>query len=144
MLRGFIAIILICQISVAQEYEGYWKTVDKNGVAKSIVKLYLTKDGLIEGKVYKILKDAERDKLCKYCKGDKKNKPIEGMVIIENMKPEGDIYVDGQVTHPQNGKVYSCKLWIDKEDKDILNIRGYWAIFYKTQQWERVEDLKNY
>lgn len=144
MLRDFIAIILICQISVAQEYEGYWKTVDKNGVAKSIVKLYLTKEGLIEGKVYKILKDAERDKLCKYCKGDKKNKPIEGMVIIENMKPEGDIYVDGQVTHPQNGKVYSCKLWIDKEDKDILNIRGYWAIFYKTQQWERVEDLKNY
>lgn len=144
MLKGLIFIILICQISVAQEYEGYWKTIDENGVAKSIVKLYLTKDGIIEGKVLKILKDAESNRLCVDCKGDKKNKPIKGMVIIENMKPEGDIYVDGQVTDPQNGKVYSCKLWIDEDDKDVLNIRGYWAIFYKTQQWERVENFNDY
>lgn len=141
MLKYFSFLLFLYQISFAQQVEGYWKTVDDDGISKSIVKIYKTKKGIIEGKIHKILKASERDRRCKKCKGDKKNKPIEGLVIIENMKPEGDEYVDGKITDPQKGKTYECKLWIDKDDKDILHVRGYWSFFYRTQHWKRVEEL---
>jgi len=141
MLRSFLASILICQIAVSQEFEGYWKTVDNNGVAKSIVKIYKTENGDIEGRVHRILKASERQRLCTKCEGDKKNKPIEGLVIIEDLKPNGYECVDGKITDPQNGKTYTCKIWIEKGQEDILNLRGYWAFFYRTQQWERVKNI---
>ncbi len=125
MLKYVFGTILLCQISLAQQFEGYWKTVDENGVAKSIVKIYKTENGYVEGKVHRILKASERDRLCEKCKGDKKNKPIEGLVIIEDLKPNGYECVDGQITDPENGKNYTCKLWIEQGNEDILHVRGY-------------------
>ncbi|WP_247653621.1 DUF2147 domain-containing protein [Flavobacterium sp. CS20] len=85
-----------------------------------------------------------RDRLYTKCKGDKKDKPIEGLVIIEDLKPKGNECVDGEITDPENGKTYTCKIWIDQDNKDVLNVRGYWAFFYRTQYWQRVENINDY
>jgi uncharacterized protein (DUF2147 family) len=43
-------------------------------------------------------------------------------------------YKNGKILDPENGKVYSCKLWIDRNG--ILKVRGYVGIFYRTHTWQ--------
>jgi len=40
---------------------------------------------------------------------------------------------------PENGKVYDCKVWVDEDEPDKLNVRGYIGFFYRTQNWYRVK-----
>lgn len=139
MIKYLSLILLISQAAVAQSVFGYWKTIDNEGIAKSIVKIYKTDNGKVEGKVHKILKASARDRRCTACQGDKKNKPIEGLVILEDMTKEVDKYANGQITDPENGKTYDCKIWLDDENSNILHVRGYIAFFYRTQDWQRTE-----
>ena len=143
MFNFFLITFFICHFALAQKFEGYWKTVDGDGISKSIVKIYKTENNQIEGKIYKILKPTARDIKCKKCKGDKKNKPIEGLVIIEDLNQEGYKCKGDEITDPEKGKTYDCKIWIDKDETDILHVRGFWGIFYRTQHWKRVEGYKD-
>lgn len=138
-----LLLILLSPFSgFSQSILGLWKTVDNGGVSKSIVKIYETESGTVEGKVYRILKESERDIKCTKCDGNKKGKPIEGLVILENMQKDGDQYKGGTITDPENGKTYDCKIWLDKDNLDILHVRGYIALFYRTQDWKRVNNDK--
>ena len=139
-LNFLILLLFNLHFGSAQSVEGYWKTVDDNGIAKSIVKIYKTEKGTIEGKVHKIMKASERDKLCTACEGDMKNKPIQDLVIMKDLQKSGNEYKDGQITDPVNGKTYDGKIWLDEDDSDILHVRGYIAFFYKTQHWKRVTE----
>ncbi len=49
------------------------------------------------------------------------------------------IYSGGQIIDPEEGRRYSCRLWL--ANKDILNIRGYVGLpmLGRTEQWRRVE-----
>jgi uncharacterized protein (DUF2147 family) len=58
------------------------------------------------------------------------------MVIIEGLVQDDDEYEDGTILDPKNGKVYDCKIWLDSADK--LMVRGYVGIFFRTQEWIRV------
>jgi len=140
MLKSLCLLLLIAQTSFSQSALGFWKTVDDEGISKSIVKIYKSEDGTVEGKVYKILKESERDRLCTACKGEMKNKPIEGLLILKDMKKGGDEYKGGEITDPENGKTYDCKMWLDEDNTDILHVRGYIAFLYRTQDWKRVDE----
>ena len=59
------------------------------------------------------------------------------MEIIKDLKQDGDEFEDGTILDPKNGKIYDCKIWL--EDKNILNVRGYVAFFFRTQTWLRVD-----
>jgi len=61
------------------------------------------------------------------------------MEIIREMEKDDDEWEDGTILDPKNGKVYDCKLWVDEDDPNILNVRGYIAFFFRTQIWKRVE-----
>ncbi|WGK64672.1 DUF2147 domain-containing protein [Croceiramulus getboli] len=116
---------------------GSWKTIDDNtGEAKSIVNIY-EKDGKLYGKVQRILKEERRDQLCTACKGEKKNEPVEGLIIIEGLSKDEEVYEDGTILDPENGKTYKAKIWLDENNPDILHVRGYVAFFYRTQDWVR-------
>jgi uncharacterized protein (DUF2147 family) len=119
---------------------GQWKTIDdKTNQPKSIVKIY-QKGGKYYGKITKLFRQKGEDKnpLCNKCKeGDpRKGKPIKGMVILKDLVKKDDKYADGKILDPKNGKVYTCKLWID-EGK--LKVRGYVGFFFRTQTWHRVK-----
>ncbi|WP_046758785.1 DUF2147 domain-containing protein [Kordia jejudonensis] len=132
-------LLLSVQTIVAQSIEGKWKTIDdETGEAKSIVEIY-QKDGKIYGKVVQILNPEKRDGVCEECKGDRKNKPVLGMVIIDGLSKDDDEYKGGKILDPEKGKEYKCKLWLDKDDKNKLYVRGYIAFLYRTQNWYRVE-----
>ncbi|WP_298539020.1 DUF2147 domain-containing protein [uncultured Aquimarina sp.] len=131
-----VALIFITSFASAQsEIIGKWKTIDDNtGEAKSIVVIY-KKGSKIYGKIDRILKESDRDKLCKECEGEDYNKPIEGMIILKGLQKDGNEYEDGTIMDPENGKVYKCKIWVDEDDPNVLNVRGYIAFLFRTQQW---------
>jgi len=122
----------------SQDISGKWKTIDDaTNEAKSVVEIY-KENGKYFGKIIELLKSNDKGSLCDKCTGEKKNRPVEGLLIIENMLKKGRQYKDGEILDPENGKTYNCKIWVDKEDPNTLNVRGYIAFFYRTQYWKRV------
>jgi len=116
---------------------GKWKTIDDNtGEAKSIVEIY-KKDGKVYGKIAEIFNPEDRDKICTYCIGEDKDKPLIGLVIIKGLSKDGNEYEDGTIFDPEKGKEYDAKIWLDEDDSNVLNVRGYIAFLYRTQQWIR-------
>ncbi len=128
--------------SYGQSVVGTWKTVDdETGKVKSYVQIF-EKGGQLYGKITKLLNrkpDANPNPVCDKCKDDRKNKKVIGLEIIRNMKKDGSEYADGTILDPNNGTVYDCKIWIDKDKPNVLNVRGYIAFFYRTQTWHRVK-----
>ena len=122
----------------AQSPLGTWKTIDdETGEAKSHVLIY-EQDGLLYGKVTKLLV-GDANALCEECTGTRHLQPILDMVILWKMEQDDDEWEDGNILDPENGNTYSCKLWLDEDDSDILKVRGYLGIFYRTQTWQRVK-----
>ncbi|NER17627.1 DUF2147 domain-containing protein [Spongiivirga citrea] len=123
----------------AQSVMGKWKSIDdETGEAKSIVEIY-EDGGRIYGKIVEILNPDRKDVLCEKCEGDEKDKPILGLTIIKNLKKNGEEYKGGTIFDPQKGKQYKCKIWVDEDDTNKLNVRGYIAFLYRTQNWYRVK-----
>lgn len=117
---------------------GQWKTVDdETGKEKSIVEIYEQK-GKLYGKVVRLLPGAAST-TCDKCPGDKKGKPIVGLVFLTDLKKDGDSYTGGTILDPAKGKEYSCK--ISLESPDVLLVRGYmgFSLLGRTQKWYRVK-----
>lgn len=74
------------------------------------------------------------------CEGEDKNKNIEGLVLMKDFEKNGQEYVDGTITNPDDGKIYRSKIWLDENDSHTLNVRGYIGFFYKTMEWKRVPE----
>lgn len=118
---------------------GTWKTIDdETGEAKSHVEIY-EKDGAYYGKITKLLQKGP-DTVCEKCEGDKKNKPILGMVIIEGLQPHKDYWKKGSILDPESGNEYNCSVWFEEGAQDKLQVRGkHWTGLFRTQTWYRVK-----
>ncbi len=133
---SLLFLILICHNINSQQIVGKWKTIDDDtGEAKSIVEIYKDTDGKYYGQIKELLNKSEENKLCVDCEGSDHNTPVLGMKIIKKMVKDGDELVGGTITDPKNGKVYKCKIWVDEDDSNRLNVRGYIAFLFRTQQW---------
>ncbi len=140
------SIIFLCLVFTgmnfhAQTVFGKWKTInDETGISHSIVEIYEDKEtGEVKGKLVRMLKEEMQDKLCTLCEGDRKNEPLEGLLIMEGLEKQNSEYVGGVVMDPKTGKEYKCKIWVDEDNPDQLKVRGYIAFLYRTQIWERFE-----
>ena len=128
--------VLISSIQV-NEIEGIWITQDdETGKKKSEVLLYKN-EGKLYGKILNLLLEEDKGKLCVNCKGENKNLPIQGMVIIKDLKIIDKSWEDGTILDPKSGKTYSC--YITFEDENILKVRGYigFSLLGRTQKWIR-------
>ena len=128
---------------IGQSVFGKWKTIDDDTKkAKSIVEIY-EKDGKLYGKILELFREPgeDPDPVCDDCDedDDRYNQKVVGMQIIRAMEKDDDEWEDGTILDPKNGKVYDCKLWVDEDDPNILNVRGYIAFFFRTQVWLRYE-----
>ena len=134
--------ILSITFSFAQ-VTGTWKTIDdETGKAKSLVKIYKGKDGKVYGKIIKLFKKPGEDPnpSCTECTDYRKDKKIIGMVIITGLTRDDEVWEgDDAILDPENGKIYDCKIWVDENNNNLLNVRGYIAFFFRTQTWERVK-----
>ena len=139
-----ISILLFTPRIFAQhdDVTGLWKTIDdETGRVKSIVKVYI-KDGKLYGDVVKLfrLPDEDPDPICDKCDDDdpRKDQKVLGMTVITDMKYDADdnVWEDGEILDPKNGKVYDCKLWVENGK---LQVRGYVLFFHRTQEWIRYD-----
>lgn len=132
-----VVLLLISQSIVSQTVFGKWKTVDdETGEEKSIVEIY-EENGKVFGKIIEIFDPTKRDLPCKFCEGDDYNTPVLGLNIIKDMEKSGDVYKKGTVTNPEDGKVYDCRIKLEDDNPNKLQLRGYIAFFYRTQYWIR-------
>jgi uncharacterized protein (DUF2147 family) len=136
--------MLVTVYSFAQTQEtpvGLWRTIDdKTGKARSEVRI-TDSNGVLSGKIEKQLDaDAKPDDKCDLCKDDRKDKLIQGMEIIRNVKKldETNEWGNGEVLDPENGKTYRVKLKPIEGGKK-LQMRGYIGPFYRTQVWVRAQ-----
>ena len=121
----------------SNEIEDVWITQDdETGKKKSEVLLYKN-NGKLYGKIINLLLEEDKGKLCVNCKGENKNLPIEGMVIVEGLKLNGKSWEEGTILDPKSGKTYSCYITFD--DDNTLKVRGYigFSLLGRTQKWIR-------
>ena len=117
---------------------GRWKTIDdETNKPMSIVEIF-EKEGKYFGRIEELLDESDKNPnpVCDKCKDDdpRKDQPIKGMVIIQDLVKEGNEYVDGTILDPTGGKTYKCKLWVEEGN---LKVRGYIGFLYRTQTWLR-------
>ena len=138
-LLSIFVLLFLSSTIWSQTAVGTWKTIDdEDGKATSHVSIY-EEDGKIYGKVIKLI-DPEST-ICTKCKDDKKDKPIEGMVILWDLKQKkSNIWDGGKIMDPKNGKEYKCS--IELEDANTLKVRGYigFSLFGRTQVWYKLEE----
>ncbi len=134
---GLLLFGLVFKIS-AQSVIGKWNTIDdKTHEKKSVVEIYKGSDGLYYGKVVSLYRKPNEDQnpLCTECRGNMKNKPIKGMIVITKMKKiNKNLWDDGEILDPDSGTKYDCKMWIENGK---LQVRGYlgWSLFGRSQTW---------
>jgi len=115
---------------------GQWETYDdKTNEKKAVIEIYKT-DDLYFAKIVENFV-SKNDAVCEACEGAKKNSPIIGLVIIEDLKKDGDEFNGGTILDPESGDTYKCYLKLVKPDK--LKVRGYlgFALLGRTQYWVR-------
>jgi uncharacterized protein (DUF2147 family) len=119
---------------------GLWKTIDdETGQAKSLVRISES-GGVLSGRIEKLLAPKEPNPVCDKCSDARKDQPITGMTIFSGPRRSADdpaIWEGGEILDPNNGKSYRMR--IRMVDDRTLELRGYVAFFYRSQQWQRAE-----
>lgn len=119
---------------------GTWTTIDDaTGKPKSTVEIYETRNGSLAGRVVEVMNSEQGDNpICKECEGERKDKPIEGMVILWGAKQDGGAWKGGKILDPASGKVYSLKME-PIEGGAKLEVRGFmgFSLLGRTQTWVR-------
>ncbi|ARN77732.1 hypothetical protein BST97_06820 [Nonlabens spongiae] len=142
MKRHFVLFFLIFSsiyVHAQNSVVGVWKTIDdKTGKVKSHMEIYKKGDKYY-GKVLKVIdSEAPQNPICQNCEGKFKDQPIIGLEIMWGLEKDGDEYENGTILDPEKGKTYKCKIWLDENDPNKLNVRGYVLFLYRTQIWERL------
>ncbi|MBU3069941.1 DUF2147 domain-containing protein [Aestuariicella sp. G3-2] len=112
---------------------GQWDTLDGDGNRQSLVELYLDGEEL-QGRIVKLYDETKQDAVCKECKDERQNQPIEGLVFITGLTADDDEWVDGRVVDPETGSEYDCKLWLDGE---TLKLKAGFGFIGQTRDWKR-------
>ena len=137
------AMVFFSSVALAESTPaGLWRTIDDNsGKEKSLVRI-IEVNGEFRGTIEKLFREPGEDPNpnCEKCPGDKKNKPVIGMMILTGLKKDNGLWSGGEILDPQNGKTYKCKVWLENKNRD-LHVRGFigMALLGRTQVWKREE-----
>lgn len=119
---------------------GHWTTIDDaTKKPKSIVEIYTTTNGSLAGKVTQVLQsDTGPHPVCDKCSGERKGKPVEGMVILWGVSKKGNSWEGGRILDPKSGKEYSVKM-TPSADGNSMEVRGFMglSLLGRTQTWQR-------
>lgn len=140
-MKKLVCIAILCLMSApifaqADNIVGTWLTEDK----EARVKIYRS-NNTYYGKIVWLKNPNDPDTgkpwLDKENEDANKRKlPILNSKMLWGFKYDDGEYVDGSVYDSRDGATYSGKLWL--ENKNTLNMRGYWGFFFSTETWTRV------
>ncbi len=69
-----------------------------------------------------------------------RNRPLMGLILLKDFTFSGEnIWENGKIYDPKNGKTYSCKLTL--KNKNTLDVRGFvgFSLIGRTTTWTRTE-----
>ena len=138
MIQNYFFILILNFLNVDfSEIQGKWMQSNDEGVAKSVLDLFIDNNKLY-AQVYEIIDINNKKAVCEECVGKNKDKPIEKMVIVEGLTFEDNYWQGGKILDPNNGKYYKC--YIEIIDENTISVRGYIGIslFGRSQIWRRV------
>lgn len=125
--------------SASDSAAGRWRTIDdETGKVKSIVEISQAANGTLSGKVLQVLQsDKGPHPVCDKCDGANKGKPIEGMTILWNLRPDGtDKWANGTILDPAKGKTYNSKVALIENGRK-LEVSGCILFICRSQTWLR-------
>lgn len=109
----------------ADPLEGFWF----NDTKHAKIQVYKAKDNKLYGKIVWLAEPNRNGKPKldeKNPDESKRSQPVVGLVILKGFTKSGaNVYEDGTIYDPKNGKTYSCK--ITKKGNE-LDVRGYVGI----------------
>lgn len=143
-MRSYGSLLVVCCLIFGvkelkgQSVEGRWYSLDPDDQKETIIELYKKNDKLY-GKVIALLQDEDKHKTCRKCPDGYKDKPILGLEILRDFTLEDDLWTNGVILIPKNGKEYQCNISVD--DNGRLVIRGYigFSLLGRSTYWYRVE-----
>jgi uncharacterized protein (DUF2147 family) len=122
----------------ADPLEGFWF----NDTKHAKIQVYKGKDNKLYGKIVWMAEPNRNGKP----KMDEKNpdeskrtQPVIGLVILKGFKQTApNLYEDGTIYDPKNGKTYSCKI---TKKGDELDVRGFVGISLigRSTKWTRAD-----
>jgi len=92
--------------------------------------------GVYFAKITQLLINKEKDPKCDKCVEPSRTSPSSVWLSCpheENREVDkdfGEEYAGGKIMDPDNGKYYTCKIWIKATRSSV---RGYIAFFYRTR-----------
>jgi uncharacterized protein (DUF2147 family) len=137
----FIAFLLLgmkCAVAQTEKIERIWYNEEKT----SKIQVYKAVDGKFYGKIV-WLKVPELEGKPKVDKNNpdkaRRNDPLVGLLILKGLKKvNNELYEDGTIYDPKNGKTYSSKITVKG---DILDVRGYigFSLLGRTTTWTKAD-----
>lgn len=136
------AIWVLAGSAFAASPVGLWRTIDdETGKERSYVRI-VEVNGELQGTVEKIFTfpGDNPEHLCDMCKGERKDQPVMGMMILWGLTDHGGAWKGGHILDPNNGKTYRCKMSLSESGQQ-LDVRGFIGISLlgRTQTWHRLE-----
>jgi uncharacterized protein (DUF2147 family) len=121
---------------------GKWETIDGKTKKPSSIIQILPKGSVYIGKIIKTFDNTSEKKLnrCVACRDNRKNQPIVGLNIIENMQCVSNYCHGGTILDPRDGKIYKATMRLINNGQQ-LKVRGYVGVslFGKTVVWNRYQ-----
>ncbi len=117
---------------------GRWKTFDdRTGAVHGLVELTEVK-GELQGRILKSYDPQKPNPTCDLCQGERKGRPVLGMVFLWGLTRRDGEWGGGHILDPDNGKVYRAQLSL-QEGGRRLKVRGFIGISLlgRTQVWTR-------
>lgn len=136
---SFLLFLIQIPVVTAQAVIGKWYSIDPVGEKETIIELY-KKEGKLFGKIVALLQEEDKDKICKKCPEQFRDKPLLGLEILRNFESEDNVWTNGVILVPKNGKEYKCHISIDSQER--LIIRGYVGFYLlgRSTFWHRVKE----
>lgn len=125
---------------------GDWQTIDhKTNHPSTIIRIWESK-GKYFGKIAKIYEGEGRNPSlrCTSCEGHLRNQHVLGMMIIQDMQLQGELYHGGTILDPRSGERYHCQITLI-ENGQKLKVRGYigFPLLGKVDVWVRAPQLSS-
>jgi uncharacterized protein (DUF2147 family) len=148
MIKKYVQLFCLCAIlfvnpAMAASLNmptGLWLAHDDEGKPTGFIRI-TEKAGIYTGVIEKGLPEITEEQFCTACKGDKKDQPLIGMVIIKNVKVKGNALIGDEILDPFTGKTYRVKLSL-QEGGQQMEVRGFigFSLFGRTQIWKRAQN----
>jgi uncharacterized protein (DUF2147 family) len=122
---------------------GVWRQIDPStGIVGGLIS-FRENNGMWEGYIVKMYPQPgdPTDPVCSACKDDRKDQPMLGLRLVQNVKRDGFSYDGGTILDPRDGSEYHVQLTLAPDNQTLI-VRGYLGIplLGQSQEWKRLSD----